>query len=167
MCSHEMSVPWTVSLGLASTGLLFGFTVWVLVIQPLALTRGMPRPKLIGLQMRVVRAWSRTLIPLTAIGIATALARTGWTAHTFPAAASFAAAVLASAVAIPRALSAGGESLRSDEDHALTSADFLSEGAGTRTRAWHRVVLASVAIVMGGRLLDVHHALASLVRGLL
>ena len=155
------------SLGLASTGLLLGFTVWVLVIQPLALTRGMPRPKFIGLQMRVVRAWSRTLIPLTAIGIATALARTGWTTHALPAAASFAAAVLASVVAIPRALRAGGESLRSDEDHGLTPVGFVSEGAGVKTRAWHRVVLASVAIVLAGRLLDVHHALASLVRGLL
>lgn len=157
-----MSVPVTVLIQVTATGLLLGFTLWVLGIQPLALARGMQRPKFLGLQIRIVRVWSRLLPPLALAGAASAMARLGWGSGAVPALASLLAALLISLVAIPRALKAGGLSVRADEEHDLTSSGFLSEGGGASTRVWHRLVLAGVIVMLVGRVVDGYAALASL-----
>ena len=157
-----MSIPVTVLIEVTVTGLLLGFTLWVLAVQPLALARGMPRPKFLGLQMRIVRVWSRTVPPLTLAGAVAALLRLGWGSGAVPALAALAAALVLAVFAIPRALKAGGLSARADEEHDLTSSGFLSEGGGASTRVWHRLVLVGVIVVLGGRIMDAHGALASL-----
>lgn len=157
-----MSTPATVLIELLATGLLLGFSGWVLVVQPMALVQAMPRDKFLGLQMRVVRIWSRTLVPLTVAGGAAAVARVGLASASAPALAAFVAALLAWSVVIPRALRAGGSSARADGAAALTSHAFLSEGGGERTRVWHRLVLVAVVVVLAGRTLDAYQALASL-----
>lgn len=144
---------------LGAIGLVFAFTVWVLVVQPIALVRAMPRPKFLGLQMIVVRTWVRTLVPLTAVVAAMAAWRVGLSAALAPAALALASASVASAWAVPRALRAGGESLRADSNE-LTSASFVSQGGGEHTKVWHRVVLACVLLVFAGLVADGHAALA-------
>lgn len=143
---------------LAAIVTVFAFTVWVLVVQPIALVRAMPRPTFVGFQMKVVRAWVRTLIPLTALVAAMATVRSGLSAAIAPAVAALAGSIAAGAWAIPRALRAGGESLRVDSAE-VTSGSFLSQGGGDRTRVWHRVVLGCVLVVFGGLVADAHGAL--------
>lgn len=139
---------------LTALALALGFTVWVLVAQPLSLVRAMPRERFIGLQMRVVRAWGRSLVPLSAVVAGMSALRVGVGVRWAPALVALAAAALTAGWIIPRALRAGGASLRDDEDHALDGARFLSEGGGNRTRVWHRAVLAGVAVILGGLALD-------------
>lgn len=144
---------------LTALALALGFTVWVLVAQPMALVRTMPREKFVGLQMRVVRAWSRALLLLSAVVAGMAALRVGVGAQLAPAVVALAAAAFTAAWIVPRALRAGGASLRDDEDNGLDGARFLSEGGGDRTRVWHRAVLAGVALTLGGLALDAHDLL--------
>lgn len=157
-----MSAGWIVGAELGAIALALGFTAWVLVAQPLALVRTMPRARFVGLQMKVVRAWSRSLVPLSAVTLVAALLRTHHGGHVAAAASAFVAAALAAGWVIPRALRAGGASLRDDEDHDLDGARFLSEGGGDRTRGWHRAVLACVVVLLAGLILDGRDALAAL-----
>lgn len=144
---------------LTSTGLTLGFAVWVLAVQPIALVRGMPRSKFLGLQMRVVRAWGRTLVPLALAGALAAVARTRDVLLLVPASVALAAAVVAAGIAIPRAIRAGGESAHADEDP-LTEQSFLSRGGGSGTRIWHRVVLVCALALLGGRSVAAYTALS-------
>ncbi len=157
-----MSAGWIVGAELSAIALALGFTVWVLVAQPLALVRTMPRARFVGLQMRVVRAWGRSLVPLSAVTLVMALLRTHHGGHAAPAAAAFVASALAAGWVIPRALRAGGASLRDDEAHDLDGARFLSEGGGDRTRVWHRAVLGCVVVLLAGLLFDGRDALTAL-----
>lgn len=154
-----MTLAWHHLVELGAIALALGFTLWVLVVQPLALVRTMPRPRFLGFQMRAVRAWVRALVPLTATVLAMVVVRVGLGASALPAAAACGAAALAAWWAVPRALRAGGEAAR-DDAGALSEAGFLSEGGGAQTRVWHRVVLACVAVVLVGLTLDGRDALA-------
>lgn len=154
-----MTLRWHQLIELGAVALVLGFTLWVLVVQPVALIGSMPKPRFLGLQMRVVRAWVRALVPLTAAVLAMALLRVGASAAVLPAAAALLGAALAAGWAVPRALRAGGAAVREGDDD-LSAEGFLSEGGGDKTRVWHRVVLACVALVLGGVALDGRDVLA-------
>lgn len=154
-----MTHSWHHLIELSAVALVLGFTLWVLVVQPMALIGSMPKPRFLVLQMRVVRAWTRALVPLTAAVFAMALLRVGASAAALPAAAALLGSALAAGWAVPRALRAGGVAVREGDD-GLRAEGFLSEGGGDATRVWHRVVLACVALVLVGVSLDGRDAMA-------
>ena len=147
-------------LELALSILAVGFTVWVLVLQPLGLLRSMPRRQFIGLQMRIVRHWIRVLVPVTALVLLLAILRSH--AAAWPAAIAFASALLAALWAVPRALRSGGQTLAAEggaSSPALDAGDFLADGGGAGTRVWHRVVLFCVVGLVGGEAVNAHELL--------
>ncbi len=155
-----MHLPWHTLLELGSIALALSFSLWVLVAQPLALVRTMPRERFLPLQMKVVRAWIRVVAALLVVAAVTAVMRVGVSARLAPALLASAAAITAAVWAVPRALRAGGASMRDDGDEAFDAASFLSEGGGGSTRVWHRVVLLCVALMFGGAIVDAHAAVS-------
>lgn len=140
---------------LAGVALALSSIVWVLGIQAIGLLRSMPRARFLGLQMVLVRVWSRSLTGVTGVVAALALARAG-AQLAWPALVAFAAALLCAFGAVPRALRAGGASIQGDAETAMTPGGFLADGGGDATRTWHRVVLACVVVIIAGLAWDAH-----------
>lgn len=137
------------AIELAGISLALSSIVWVLGIQAIGLLRSMPRPKFLGLQMRLVRIWVSALAGITAIVGALALAR-GGLAHAWPIIAAFVVALGSARWVIPRALRSGGEAVRTDEGAPMTAGGFLADGGGQATRVMHRVVLVMTVVVIAG-----------------
>lgn len=139
-------------LALAPISLSLGASLWVFIFQPLGLIKTMPRPQFIGLQMRLARHWSRVMFGLAVpTTVATLLGRSSHAEHV-PALLALVAAFVQWRWVLPRALQAGGESLRVDAAHDLDAASFISEGGGAATQRWHRLVLTFLLLYFGGLL---------------
>lgn len=155
-----MRLPWHTLVELASLSLSLSFTLWVLVAQPLALVGAMPRERFLPLQMRIVRAWIRVVAGLLVVTAAMAAMRVGLSRSLAPSLVASVASIVAAVWAVPRALRAGGASLRGDRDDDFDAGSFLSEGGGASTRVWHRVVLLCVAVMFVGAGVDAHAAVS-------
>ena len=140
-------------IALTFIGLTLGSSVWVFIIYPLGMIGSLPRPQFIVQQMRVARLWSRAMVPMTVALSASMIA--GRAAHSehVPALVSLGAALLQWWVVLPRAIKAGGDSLRQDENHDLDAGSFLADGGGKSTKLWHRIVLLLLLVYFVGLIL--------------
>lgn len=139
---------------LAAVALALSSTVWVLGVQAAGLLRAMPRGRFLALQMSLVRVWARALAAIVAAVAALALVRAG-ARGALPAVVALVAASASAYGAVPRALRSGAQAIRGDEGQEMTAGGFLADGGGDVTRVWHRAVLACVAVVVVGLVLDV------------
>ncbi len=141
-------------IALTFIGLTLGCSVWVFIIHPLGMIGSMPRPQFIVQQMRMARLWSRAMVPMTvALSAAMIAGRAAHSEH-MPALVSLGAALLQWWVVLPRAIKAGGDSLRQDDAHDLDAGSFLADGGGKSTRLWHRVVLLLLVVYLSGLVLS-------------
>lgn len=125
------------ALGLVGAALSLGAIAWVFLLQAPLLMRRLGRDRFVPLQMGLVRP----LVSLSAVAsVLMALAvRDG--AHAALAGASV-VLTLSAALVTPRALRAGAASLRQalDDGAQHSAGRFLSDGGGTDSRVWHRVL---------------------------
>lgn len=140
----------SVTLEWSLVALIASATVWVLIVQSIGLLRSMPRDRFLPMQMRLVRIWIGATAWLATTLFVGVLVRVGISRALLPALAVVTGAIVASRWAVPRALRAGGEALRSEGETPLTTTEFLTDGGGSATRIWHRVVLLCVALIVAG-----------------
>jgi hypothetical protein len=144
-----------VALGIDMLALsvVLGATVWFFLIQSPALFKSMGRERFVPLQMRLALLFFKTVTAVLAVMLLATIVRTealmAW--PTITAATAFIAVAINKLVVLPRALRAGGQSIRKD-DHTGDAAavDFVNEGAGMSTKKWHRLVVLFVGLMVFG-----------------
>jgi hypothetical protein len=140
-----------VGLDVVASGFALGALGWFFFVQTFVLLRSMGRDAFVPLQLRLVRPLFWTVS--AALLVATGATLSG--AHAEPRALSvlvaLGAALVTALLVVPRAVSAGGKSLRETLDaQAQTSATrFTADGGGESTKVWHRVLgLLTVVVVL-------------------
>lgn len=134
-----------------SFAVLVGSLVWFFFVQTMFLMKRLGRDRFVPLQLVLVRPLFKTVLVLSLIGAAAAwIARASFIGLGLAAAAVFLAAALVGLV-VPRAVRAGGASLRetvsADDEPSLGR--FTTDGGGDATKVWHRVLgLMAVALVV-------------------
>ena len=137
-----------------SMALLFGSTIWFFFIQSPVLYKAMVRERFVPIQMRLSGVLLSTqLVALLVLLVAAVLHTSSLTST--PAIAAGVALVAGSLnkfVVFPKALRAGGESVRAGEAEGETgsTAEFVSGGAGDSATRMHRVVVLFVVLMVAG-----------------
>lgn len=132
--------------------LVLGSLFWFFFVQTPVLMKRLGRDRFVPLQLSLVGPLFRAVLVLVTLGgLATFLSTTSHLAL-LSAGAVWALSVLLLFVAVPRAVRAGGaslkESLPPEQQQALGR--FTVDGGGDSTKVWHRVLgLLTVAVVVG------------------
>lgn len=144
-------------LDLLATSFAFGATAWFFFVQSPVLLKRLGREKFVPIQMGLTVLLFRTLTIATALVVlATVVQGHGLgSSLTVSALVALSGAAINLFVVVPRALRAGGASRRDHKakDHEGSTAEFASEGAGSRTRLLHRLVVLFVMVMLAGLVL--------------
>lgn len=137
---------WPRLVGSLAASFSFGALAWVFLIQAPLLSRSLGRDRFVPLQMALMK-------PLLAVmGVASVAMLLSSTGHhpLLLGAGSLLATVLAAVIA-PRALKAGGQSLKQalETDASHSAGRFLADGGGDATRWLHRALGLSVVAALG------------------
>jgi hypothetical protein len=141
------------AIDLLALAFALGATAWFFFVQSPVLLKAMGRDKFVPLQMRLV------VVLFKALTVALALAFLASFGHSEPLSHSVCSAGLALAaglfnrfVILPKAMRAGGQSRAEikGRDHEGTTAAFVSDGAGDRTKVLHRLVVVFVVVMTLG-----------------
>lgn len=140
-------------IDMLTTSIVLGATVWFFLIQSPALMKSLGRERFVPLQMRLAALFFTSVTALLVVMLAATVLRAGpvvaW--PTITAAVALAAVAINKLVILPRALRAGGKSIRQDDHQApANEADFVSEGAGSSTKTLHRLVVLFVVTMLAG-----------------
>jgi predicted RND superfamily exporter protein len=128
--------------------------VWFFFVQSPMLLASLGREAFVPLQMRMTitffRAVSVATVALVGLAVADTASVTSWPVIT--AGVGLLGAGVNQLVVVPRALRAGGRSRRdiAGKDHEGSTAQFASEGAGSRTKTLHRLVVLFVVVMLAG-----------------
>ncbi len=140
-------------LDLLTLAFVFGATAWFFFVQSPVLLARLGRERFVPLQMRL------TVVLFKVLGVALLLMMGTTLVHsplasmaTVTAALALAGGLINRYVVVPRALRAGGRSIKglAGNDEEGSTAGFASEGAGHETRLLHRLVVLFVVIMLAG-----------------
>lgn len=134
---------------------VLGATIWFFFIQAPVLLKRMGRERFVPLQMRLAVVYFNVVaVAVTAVTAGAAVrARTPWDWSLLAAAFALLAVCINKFIVLPRALRAGGQSLKQHQgSDKSTVADFASEGAGPSTALLHRLVVLFVVLMVAGLL---------------
>ncbi|MER2564280.1 MAG: DUF4149 domain-containing protein [Myxococcaceae bacterium] len=134
-----------------SFALVLGSLGWFFFVQTPVLMKRMGRDRFVPLQLSLVQPLFRTVLGLATVGSVAALSSTTSHLALGSAAAAWVLSLLLLLIVVPRAVRAGGaslkESLPSEQQQALGR--FTVDGGGESTKVWHRVLgLLTVAVVL-------------------
>ena len=137
----------------------FGGLTWFFFVQTMVLVKRLGRARFVPLQLGLVRPLFGSVSVASLVALGVSVFGGGSHEQVVSAGAALVTASFILFVVAPRAMRAGGESLReSMEGEAAQSAvRFTADGGGEATRVWHRV-LGLLTVVLGGAL-GVHLAL--------
>lgn len=131
-----------------------GSTMWFFFVQSPVLLKWMGKEKFLPIQMRL----TRTLFAALAVAVPLMFAMTlihgsdvFWL-HVATAGLAMLGTLVNAFVVVPRALRAGGQSLRDvrGTGDPGSVADFASRGGGEASKVWHRLVVVFVVVMLGG-----------------
>lgn len=127
-----------------------GATAWFFFVQSAVLMKAMGRDKFVPLQMRLVIVLFKALTVALALVFIASFGYSDPLSHSVCSASLALAAVLFNRfVILPRALRAGGQSLKGKDGEGST-AGFVSDGAGGRAKVLHRLVVVFVLVMTVG-----------------
>ncbi len=132
---------------------IFGSTVWFFFIQSPVLYKAMVRERFVPIQMRLSGVLLKSqLVALVVLFVTAILSRSLISVPAIAAAFALIAGTVNKFVVFPRALRAGGESIRSREAEGETgtAVEFVSGGAGHSATQMHRVVVLFIVLMVAG-----------------
>lgn len=140
-------------LDLFAMSFAVGATAWFFFVQSPVLLSKMGREKFVPLQMRLTVVLFRALVIALGIVVGTSLLHSSlMSAVTISAGVGLLGALVNQWVVVPRALRAGGQTRKdiAGLDHEGSTTKFASEGAGSKTKLMHRLVVLFVVVMLGG-----------------
>ncbi|RLB55088.1 MAG: hypothetical protein DRJ42_07265 [Deltaproteobacteria bacterium] len=133
----------------------FGTTLWFFFVQSPALFKSMGKERFLPLQMRLTKLLFKTLavvVPLM-LGATLVHGRDPYWLHVGTAGLATLGVLTNNFVVVPRALKAGGQSLRDLQNEQAPDGSvsgFASDGGGSATKVWHRMVVLFVVVMLAG-----------------
>lgn len=133
-----------------------GSTAWFFFVQSPVLVKRMGRDRFVPLQMSLAIVLFRSLSVTLAVMLGAALAHNAdpLSMPVLTAALGLAGALVNAVFVVPRALKAGGKSMKeafTDEDK-KSVARFAADGGGEASRVLHRAVVFFVVVMLAGLL---------------
>jgi Domain of unknown function (DUF4149) len=144
----------TLGIDMLAMSLAIGATAWFFFIQSPILHKAMKREQFVPLQIRLSKVLFSTLLVVLVIVVAASAVNTAslLSISTLTGLLALVAGAINRFVVFPRAMVAGGQSIRLGESTNETSqgTSFLADGAGRSATRMHRVVVVFVLLMVAG-----------------
>ncbi len=143
------------ALDLALWAFSFGGTAWFFFVQSPMLLKWMGKERFLPIQMKMASVLFKALALSVPLMFATTLihGQEDFWLHAVTSGVAMLGALTNAFIVGPRALRAGGSSLRdvrSGEEKDQSVGGFVSVGGGQASKVWHRLVVVFVLMMMGG-----------------
>ncbi len=132
---------------------VFGATAWFFFVQSPVLLKKLGREQFVPIQMRLTVALFKTLIVFLLLMFASSMIHSSFgSSTTLAAGVALVGGLINQFVILPRAFKAGGQGRKDikGKDSEGSTAGFASEGVGSQTKIFHRLVVLFVVVMLGG-----------------